>query len=193
MDRYDQQNAQNTAYEREDADNARAYAYKTAMQLLQSGSMASDELLESAGISKADAQAMVAAVAAQRAATKSSGRTTTPSKTRAAVSREILLSNGYDEDAWRDLEAYYGLTRDRIAQADPELAAALQMSDGAAPSEAEQLAARDRNFATWLNEANRLAEGGASVQRLAEILQSWIALGRITREQGNMIAATFGY
>lgn len=193
MDRYDQQNAQNTAYEREDADNARAYAYKTAMQLLQSGSMASDELLESAGISKADAQAMVAAVAAQRAATKSSGRTTTPSKTRAAVSREILLSNGYDEDAWRDLEAYYGLTRDRIAQADPELAAALQMSDGAAPSEAEQLAARDRNFATWLNEANRLAEGGASVQRLAEILQSWIALGRITQEQGNMIAATFGY
>lgn len=193
MDRYDQQNAQNTAYEREDADNARAYAYKTAMQLLQSGSMASDELLESAGISKADAQAMVAAVAAQRAAAKSSGNTTTPSKTRAAVSREILLSNGYDEDAWRDLEAYYGLTRDRIAQADPELAAALQMSDGAAPSEVEQLAARDRNFATWLNEANRLAEGGASVQRLAEILQSWIALGRITQEQGNMIAATFGY
>lgn len=197
MDRYDQQNAQNTAYEREDADNARAYAYKTAMQLLQSGSMASDELLESAGISKADAQAMVAAVAAQRAAqkatAKSSGRTTTPSKTRAAVSREILLSNGYDEDAWRDLEAYYGLTRDRIAQADPELAAALQMSGRTAPSEAEQLAARDKNFATWLNEANRLAEGGTSVQRLAEILQSWIALGRITQEQGNMIAATFGY
>lgn len=135
MDRYDQQNAQNTAYEREDADNARAYAYKTAMQLLQSGSMASDELLESAGISKADAQAMVAAVAAQRAAAKSSGRTTSSK-----------------------------------------------------PS-----AAQDRNFATWLNEANRLAEGGASVQRLAEILQSWIALGRITREQGNMIAATFGY
>lgn len=193
MDRYDQQNAQNTAYEREDADNARAYAYKTAMQLLQSGSMASDELLESAGISKADAQAMVAAVAAQKATAKSSGRTTTPSKTRAAVSREILLSNGYDEDAWRDLEAYYGLTRDRIAQADPELSAALQMSGGTAPSEAEQLAARDKNFATWLNEANRLAEGGTSVQRLAEILQSWIALGRITQEQGNMIAATFGY
>lgn len=201
MDRYDQQNAQNTAYEREDADNARAYAYKTAMQLLQSGSMASDELLESAGISKADAQAMVAAVAAQRATAvaaqkataKSSGRTTTPSKTRAAVSREILLSNGYDEDAWRDLEAYYGLTRDRIAQADPELAAALQMSGGTAPSEAEQLAARDKNFATWLNEANRLAEGGTSVQRLAEILRNWIALGRITQEQGNMIAATFGY
>lgn len=193
MDRYDQQNAQNTAYEREDADNARAYAYKTAMQLLQSGSMASDELLESAGISKADAQAMVAAVAAQRAATKSSGNTTAPSKTRAAVSREILLSNGYDEDAWRDLEAYYGLTRDRIAQADPELAAALQMSGRTAPSEAEQLAARDKNFATWLNEANRLAEGGTSVQRLAEILRNWIALGRITQEQGNMIAATFGY
>ena len=201
MDRYDQQNAQNTAYEREDADNARAYAYKTAMQLLQSGSMASDELLESAGISKADAQAMVAAVAAQKATAvaaqkataKSSGRTTTPSKTRAAVSREILLSNGYDEDAWRDLEAYYGLTRDRIAQADPELAAALQMSGRTAPSEAEQLAAWDKNFATWLNEANRLAEGGTSVQRLAEILQSWIALGRITQEQGNIIAATFGY
>ena len=136
---------------------------------------------------------MVAAVAAQKATAKSSGRTTTPSKTRAAVSREILLSNGYDEDAWRDLEAYYGLTRDRIAQADPELAAALQMSGRTAPSEAEQLAARDKNFATWLNEANRLAEGGTSVQRLAEILQSWIALGRITQEQGNIIAATFGY
>lgn len=68
LDRYDTQNAQSTAYEREDATNARSYAYNLAMQLLQSGNMASDELLESAGISKTDAQAMVAAVAAQKAA-----------------------------------------------------------------------------------------------------------------------------
>lgn len=189
MDRYDQQNAQNTAYEREDADNARAYAYKTAMQLLQSGSMASDELLESAGISKADAQAMVAAVAAQRAATKSSSRTTTLSKPSAA-SAEVALAaalGGDSSDNVRQiLESYYGMPMETVL-------GAYGYSGGAAPSEAEQLAARDRNFATWLNEANRLAEGGASVQRLAEILQSWIALGRITREQGNMIAATFGY
>lgn len=189
MDRYDQQNAQNTAYEREDADNARAYAYKTAMQLLQSGSMASDELLESAGISKADAQAMVAAVAAQRAATKSSSRTTTLSKPSAA-SAEVALAaalGGDSSDNVRQiLESYYGMPMETVL-------GAYGYSGGAAPSEAEQLAAQDKNFATWLNEANRLAEGGASVQRLAEILQSWIALGRITREQGNMIAATFGY
>ena len=189
MDRYDQQNAQNTAYEREDADNARAYAYKTAMQLLQSGSMASDELLESAGISKADAQAMVAAVAAQRAATKSSSRTTTLSKPSAA-SAEVALAaalGGDSSDNVRQiLESYYGMPMETVL-------GAYGYSGGAAPSEAEQLAAQDKNFATWLNEANRLAEGGASVQRLAEILQSWIALGRITQEQGNMIAATFGY
>lgn len=189
MDRYDQQNAQNTAYEREDADSARAYAYKTAMQLLQSGSMASDELLESAGISKADAQAMVAAVAAQRAATKSSSRTTTLSKPSAA-SAEVALAaalGGDSSDNVRQiLENYYGMPMETVL-------GAYGYSGGTAPSEAEQLAAQDKNFATWLNEANRLAEGGASVQRLAEILQSWIALGRITREQGNMIAATFGY
>lgn len=189
MDRYDQQNAQNTAYEREDADNARAYAYKTAMQLLQSGSMASDELLESAGISKADAQAMVAAVAAQKATAKSSGRTTTPSKPSAA-SAEVALAaalGGDSSDNVRQiLESYYGMPMETVL-------GAYGYNGGTAPSEAEQLAAQDRNFATWLNEANRLAEGGASVQRLAEILQSWIALGRITREQGNMIAATFGY
>lgn len=189
MDRYDQQNAQNTAYEREDADNARAYAYKTAMQLLQSGSMASDELLESAGISKADAQAMVAAVAAQRAAAKSSGRTTTPSKPSAA-SAEVALAaalGGDSSDNVRQiLESYYGMPMETVL-------GAYGYNGGTAPSEAEQLAARDKNFATWLNEANRLAEGGTSVQRLAEILQSWIALGRITQEQGNMIAATFGY
>ena len=189
MDRYDQQNAQNTAYEREDADNARAYAYKTAMQLLQSGSMASDELLESAGIGKADAQAMVAAVAAQRAATKSSSRTTTLSKPSAA-SAEVALAaalGGDSSDNVRQiLESYYGMPMETVL-------GAYGYSGGAAPSEAEQLAAQDKNFATWLNEANRLAEGGASVQRLAEILQSWIALGRITQEQGNMIAATFGY
>lgn len=189
MDRYDQQNAQNTAYEREDADNARAYAYKTAMQLLQSGSMASDELLESAGISKADAQAMVAAVAAQKATAKSSGRTTTPSKPSAA-SAEVALAaalGGDSSDNVRQiLESYYGMPMETVL-------GAYGYSGGTAPSEAEQLAARDKNFATWLNEANRLAEGGASVQRLAEILQSWIALGRITQEQGNMIAATFGY
>ena len=189
MDRYDQQNAQNTAYEREDADNARAYAYKTAMQLLQSGSMASDELLESAGISKADAQAMVAAVAAQKAAAKSSGRTTTPSKPSAASAEVALVAalGGDSSDNVRQiLESYYGMPMETVL-------GAYGYSGGTAPSEAEQLAARDRNFATWLNEANRLAEGGTSVQRLAEILQSWIALGRITQEQGNMIAATFGY
>lgn len=189
MDRYDQQNAQNAAYEREDADNARAYAYKTAMQLLQSGSMASDELLESAGISKADAQAMVAAVAAQKAAAKSSGRTTTPRKPSAA-SAEVALAaalGGDSSDNVRQiLESYYGMPMETVL-------GAYGYSGGTAPSEAEQLAARDKNFATWLNEANRLAEGGTSVQRLAEILQSWIALGRITQEQGNMIAATFGY
>lgn len=189
MDRYDQQNAQNTAYEREDADNARAYAYKTAMQLLQSGSMASDELLESAGISKADAQAMVAAVAAQKAAAKSSGRTTTPSKPSAA-SAEVALAaalGGDSSDNVRQiLESYYGMPMETVL-------GAYGYNGRTAPSEAEQLAARDRNFATWLNEANRLAEGGTSVQRLAEILRNWIALGRITQEQGNMIAATFGY
>ena len=189
MDRYDQQNAQNTAYEREDADNARAYAYKTAMQLLQSGSMASDELLESAGISKADAQAMVAAVAAQRAAAKSSSRTTTPSKPSAA-SAEVALAaalGGDSSDNVRQiLESYYGMPMETVL-------GAYGYNGGTAPSEAEQLAARDKNFATWLNEANRLAEGGTSVQRLAEILRNWIALGRITQEQGNMIAATFGY
>lgn len=189
MDRYDQQNAQNTAYEREDADNARAYAYKTAMQLLQSGSMASDELLESAGISKADAQAMVAAVAAQKATAKSSGRTTTPSKPSAA-SAEVALAaalGGDSSDNVRQiLESYYGMPMETVL-------GAYGYNGGTAPSEAEQLAARDKNFATWLNEANRLAEGGTSVQRLAEILRNWIALGRITQEQGNMIAATFGY
>lgn len=188
MDRYDQQNAQNTAYEREDADNARAYAYKTAMQLLQSGSMASDELLESAGISKADAQAMVAAVAAQRAAAKSSGRTTSskPSAASAEVALAAALGGDSSDNVRQILESYYGMPMETVL-------GAYGYSGGAAPSEAEQLAAQDRNFATWLNEANRLAEGGASVQRLAEILQSWIALGRITQEQGNMIAATFGY
>lgn len=188
MDRYDQQNAQNTAYEREDADNARAYAYKTAMQLLQSGSMASDELLESAGISKADAQAMVAAVAAQRAAAKSSGRTTSskPSAASAEVALAAALGGDSSDNVRQILESYYGMPMETVL-------GAYGYSGGTAPSEAEQLAARDKNFATWLNEANRLAEGGTSVQRLAEILQSWIALGRITREQGNMIAATFGY
>lgn len=188
MDRYDQQNAQNTAYEREDADNARAYAYKTAMQLLQSGSMASDELLESAGISKADAQAMVAAVAAQRAATKSSGRTTSskPSAASAEVALAAALGGDSSDNVRQIRESYYGMPMETVL-------GAYGYSGGTAPSEAEQLAAQDKNFATWLNEANRLAEGGASVQRLAEILQSWIALGRITQEQGNMIAATFGY
>lgn len=188
MDRYDQQNTQNTAYKREDADNARAYAYKTAMQLLQSGSMASDELLESAGISKADAQAMVAAVAAQRAATKSSGRTTSskPSAASAEVALAAALGGDSSDNVRQILESYYGMPMETVL-------GAYGYSGGTAPSEAEQLAAQDKNFATWLNEANRLAEGGASVQRLAEILQSWIALGRITREQGNMIAATFGY
>jgi hypothetical protein len=188
MDRYDQQNTQNTAYEREDADNARAYAYKTAMQLLQSGSMASDELLESAGISKADAQAMVAAVAAQRAATKSSGRTTSskPSAASAEVALAAALGGDSSDNVRQILESYYGMPMETVL-------GAYGYSGGTAPSEAEQLAAQDKNFATWLNEANRLAEGGASVQRLAEILQSWIALGRITQEQGNMIAATFGY
>ena len=131
---------------------------------------------------------MVAAVAAQRAAAKSSGRTTSskPSAASAEVALAAALGGDSSDNVRQILESYYGMPMETVL-------GAYGYSGGAAPSEAEQLAAQDKNFATWLNEANRLAEGGASVQRLAEILQSWIALGRITREQGNMIAATFGY
>lgn len=45
-------------------ENARAYAYQTAMAMLQSGNMASDDLLEQAGISKTDALTIAQAAAA---------------------------------------------------------------------------------------------------------------------------------
>ena len=45
-------------------ENSRAYAYQTAMAMLQSGNMASDDLLEQAGISKTDALTIAQAAAA---------------------------------------------------------------------------------------------------------------------------------
>ncbi len=68
IDRQDALDARREAYEREDAAAQRSYAYKTAMQMIGSGIMPSTSLLESAGIDVGAADAIVAAVEAERVA-----------------------------------------------------------------------------------------------------------------------------
>ena len=97
IDRYDTLAARQTANDREDAETARRYAYQTAMQILGSGNMASDELLASAGIGKADAAAIVAASMPEYA----------PSLTAAQVNAAIKTGTLTDE-LLRAYEYYYG-------------------------------------------------------------------------------------
>ena len=110
IDRYDNLNARQTAYDREDAANAlaydresaetvRRYAYQTAMGMLNSGVMASDELLESAGIGKADAAAIVAA----NTPTESYTPSLTAAQVNAAIKSGVLTA-----EVLRAYEYYYG-------------------------------------------------------------------------------------
>lgn len=66
MNRYDNQQAQQTAYEREDAANKLSYARQLAISIAQGGNMPTDDLLTAAGMTRADAEAIVASVAQSR-------------------------------------------------------------------------------------------------------------------------------
>ena len=92
IDRYDTLEARQQANDRTDAENARRYAYQTAMQILSGGNMASDELLESAGISKADALAIVSQANAGKQET--AGYTPTFSQSQVLSEVEKARRNG---------------------------------------------------------------------------------------------------
>lgn len=66
LNRYDSQQAQQTAYEREDAANKLSYARQLAISIAQGGNMPTDDLLTAAGMTRADAEAIVAGVAQSR-------------------------------------------------------------------------------------------------------------------------------
>ncbi|MBQ9648621.1 MAG: hypothetical protein IJV43_09730 [Oscillospiraceae bacterium] len=105
ISRQDALDARQAAYEREDAAANRSYAYKAAMQLLNSGNMPSAELLASAGIDAATAQAIVAAVQAERIADAEAAAK--PALTSAQVNQAIR--NGILSDrVLAAYEYYYG-------------------------------------------------------------------------------------
>lgn len=66
MNRYDNQQAQQLANDREDAANKLSYARQLALSIAQGGNMPTDELLAAAGMSRADAEAIVASVSQSR-------------------------------------------------------------------------------------------------------------------------------
>lgn len=70
LNRYDNQQAQQTAYEREDAANKLSYARQLAISIAQGGNMPTDDLLTAAGMTRADAEAIVASVAGANAASR---------------------------------------------------------------------------------------------------------------------------
>jgi len=66
MNRYDNQQAQQLANDREDAANKLSYARQLALSIAQGGNMPTDELLAAAGMTRADAEAIVASVSQSR-------------------------------------------------------------------------------------------------------------------------------
>ena len=99
------------------ADN-KSYAYQTAMALLQSGNMASDELLADAGIGKADAASIVAGAKAAAQKAKSTSAATPKATQQQAEVAFSAIQQGMDTPANRAvLESYYGLPYQTIAAA----------------------------------------------------------------------------
>ena len=107
------------AIEREQAANAKAYAYQTAMQLLQNGNMASDELLSAAGINKADAAAMVSAVEAAKKQVSSVGGSysSKPTSAQAEVALNAALNGDRSSAVVAAVEGYYGMPLDTVLSA----------------------------------------------------------------------------
>lgn len=111
INRYDTLDARQTAADREDASNAKAYAYQTAMQILQGGNMASDDLLNSAGISKTDAAAIVA-VANRKAVSAPVEKSYTSAQ--AEVALRAALNGDRSESVKTIVESYYGLPLENV-------------------------------------------------------------------------------
>ncbi len=89
IDRQDTMNARQAEYERETAAANRSYAYKTAMQLINSGAMPGAALLERAGIDSETARSLVDAVNEEK--TKADGKPTlTAAQVNAAIKAGLL-------------------------------------------------------------------------------------------------------
>ena len=115
INRYDTQ----AAIQREEEANTKAYAYQTAMQLLQNGNMASDELLTAAGISKADAAAVVSAVTAAKKQASYNGGTygQKPTTAQVEVALNAALNGDRSEAVVSAIEGYYGMPLDSVLSA----------------------------------------------------------------------------
>lgn len=161
------------AVEREEANNAKAYAYQIAMQLLQSGNMASDELLSSAGISKADAASIVAA------AKRKNGAVTKPTAAQAELALRAAINGDRSESVRSIIESYYAMPLTSVLGV---------YGVTAAPGESDAA-----KLTRYLERANELAEGGATFATLANSLQSWVNSGEISQGLADTIAASFGF
>lgn len=98
--------------QQEAAQNAtnRNYAYQTAMAMLQNGNMASDELLDAAGISKSDAATIVASAVAQKVAKSSgSGGSSKVTKEQAQIAYNAIAGGQDTAENRAILERWYGV------------------------------------------------------------------------------------
>lgn len=162
------------AVEREEANNAKAYAYQTAMQLLQGGNMTSDELLSSAGISKADAASIVAAAKRTNA-----GAVTKPTAAQAELALMAAINGDRSESVRSIIESYYAMPLTSVLGV---------YGVTAAPGESDAA-----KLSRYLERANELAEGGATLATLANSIQGWVNSGEISQGQADTIAASFGF
>ena len=157
-------------------------AREMALMIIQSGNMPDDETLNAAGISRAQAQALLGTTAAQAVTP-----TATPRRTGGGYNNGGLTSQQV-----KQMQQALGVTADGLWGSNSSSAAGGLTADEAWA--AFQQAQPAQVPAGIISEVqSRLMEEGYNANRLSAILDSLIARGRINEDQAAAVAAHFGW
>lgn len=162
--------------------NAQSRAYSLALEMLQSGMMPSSDILATAGLDTETAQSI-------KAATESAPKEYTSGQFDLALNAAV--NGNRDDSIRRILEGYSGMPMESVLAAYGYSQSVPQQASYT-PSYTPKEETKEIPQSVW-DTVNNYAEGGMSAENLGKVIQKYIAKGTITREQGDEIAASFGY
>ena len=173
--------------EKEDRTAAQNRAYALALSMLESGVMPSSDMLATAGLDMGTAQQLKNAADTSVSVPTYQGTQTVkkPSAGQFEIAVNAALNGSADESVRQIIESYSGLPLETAL-----LAYGYAQS---IPTTNPQQGSLKSIPSYVIEQVNNYAEGGTSVENLANVIENYIKRGVITAAQGDEIAASFGF
>lgn len=170
-------------YERAEAQDRQSWARSLAGQILAAGRMPDDATLAAAGITRAQAELLLAKTEETPAYTP----TFTVAQVRSEVDNARKYGTPLSANVLRDYEYYYGEPYSGTAAYAAQPHTPVSGSRGSAAPAAQPI------DSSLLEQVDAYAERGMTPDGLMALLNAWVAEKKISETQREQIAKSFGY